>query len=527
MGWKMRRERASDAWRYVKDIRKYKNRIDRITIENVSGMAGPITVEFNSGMTVVCGKNGAGKTTLLKAIYFSLQNNPVMHGKHKKAIINADIYINNEILSVDKSHALDDPIVKYIEPSIECSKINTYLSTTDNYDEMLEGVEANVILAKNEHVKNISQIVGKNYSSISVYEIDGVMDDKTIPYIKVCCEGGVEYDNLSMGMGEFVCIYLYWYLNFIGKNKILLIEEFENFISAYSQVRLMDYMAHISSAHGIWTVMSSHSEHVVNKISLDSIRILYLKGNDSKIVVPKYASVYMQALGVSCEKRGAFLVEDKAAQITLRAIINKFDPELLRDKQIVGLRCDSNIEKIVKHYEPHTVDAQSYSLIAVFDADQREKLKDLSGRFVGVSCLPANNKVAPEVELWAALERYGDEISTRLGIADSEDLSLAISSNESDDHHDRLYSVASYFSIPFESLVSNIVNVWCDKNIILMLNFILSLKFARIPTSCEEISDYISSISSSTFFDVFGYECNGDGLYRLVYNGVNVSLEPA
>ena len=173
------------------------------------------------------------------------------------------------------------------------------------------------------------------------------------------------------------------------------------------------------------------------------------------------------------------------------------------------------------------VDAQSYSLIAVFDADQREKLKDLSGRFVGVSCLPANNKVAPEVELWAALERYGDEISTRLGIADSEDLSLAISSNESDDHHDRLYSVASYFSIPFESLVSNIVNVWCDKNIILMLNFILSLKFARIPTSCEEISDYISSISSSTFFDVFGYECNGDGLYRLVYNGVNVSLEPA
>lgn len=448
-----------------------------------------------------------------------------MNGKHENAIINADIYINDVRLSFEQHHVLDEPVVRYIEPSIECSKINTFLSTTENYEEMLEGVEPNVILAKDVHVKNISQIVGKNYKSISIYEIDGMLGDKTIPYIRVCCEGGVEYDNISMGMGEFVCIYLYWYLNFIGKNKILLIEEFENFISAYSQVRLMDYMALISSTHGIWTVMSSHSEHVVNKIPLDSIRVLYLKNNDSKVVVPKYASAYLQALGVSCEKKGAFLVEDKAAQIMLKTIINKIDPELLRDKQIVGLRCDSNIEKIIKHYEPHALDAQSYSLVAVFDADQRDKVQNLSGKFVGVSCLPANEKVAPEVELWTALESYSDEICHRLGIANSENLFLAISSYESDDHHDRLYSVSSDLSISFETLVSSIVHVWCERNPIPILKFILSLKFSRVAVSLEDISSYIGSISTVTLSDVFGIELeDSDCSYKLLYDGVNLSL---
>lgn len=523
----MRKDKAADAWRYVKDVNKYRTRIESIEINNVAGMVGPLTINFNSGMTVICGKNGSGKTTLLRTIHYAFQNNPVLNGRHEKASFNAKIYVNNKEIEQGDDSIFDDSIVRYIEPSIDCSKINNFLQSITNYEELLEGIEPNVILNKETHVKNISQIVGKNYTSIYVYEVDGVLEDKTFPFVKVCCEGGVEYDNLSMGMGEFVCIYLYWFLNFIGKNKILLIEEFENFISAYSQVRLMDYMAHISSSNGIWTVMSSHSEHVVNKIPLDSIRILYLKNNDSKIVVPKHASNYLQALGVSCEKTGAFLVEDKVAQIALKTIINKTDPELIRDKQIVGLRCDSNIEKVIKHYEPHSVDAQSYKLVAVFDADQRDKITALNGKFIGVSCLPAINKVAPEIELWSLLDSHSSEISSRLGLANDEALAFSISSCESDDHHDRLYTVSEYISTPFESFVSAIVCLWCELNELLTLKFILSLKFANEKIRKADILSYVKDISSLSVDDIFGESMSGDDndLYHLKFDGLKMWLE--
>lgn len=522
----MRVSKASDAWRNIKNLSRYKNRVSRLTLRNVSGITTPLEIDFVSGMTVICGKNGAGKTTLLKSIVYAMNSGHLLKGKHKHAQISAEIFINNSVITEEQKISLGDSLIKYIEPSIECSRINSFLSSTTNYEEMLEGVEPNPIFGNKKNLDNISQIVGKNYKKISIYEIEGAIDGISFPYVVVSCDGEIEYDNLSMGMGEFVCIYLYWYLNFIGKNKILLIEEFENFISAYSQVRLMDYLALVSSESGIWTILSSHSEHVINKLSLDNIRILYTRNHESKIVVPKHAGNYLQALGVTSEKKGAYLVEDKVANIVLKALINKYDPELLRDRQIVGLRCDSNLEKIIKHYEPHDSAAQSYSLIAVFDADQRDKIANLKGKFVGVTCLPAREKVAPEVELWTALSDYSELISMRLGISDNEDLLMAISTYESDDHHDRLYSVSSTLSVGFELLVSNIMNVWCENNYISALRFILSLKFSGSLIRVEDFLLYIKSITETPASDVLSEytELHKDTLCYIGFDGVNLKV---
>lgn len=175
------------------------------------------------------------------------------------------------------------------------------------------------------------------------------------PYFEVTLPNGSSYTNSDMGMGELACLYVTWFIyHYIEPQSLLFVEEPENFISAYSQLRLMDLIAERSFSQKLWVILSTHSEHILSKVGIENIRILsqYCLESRSAISNPKHVRKYLSALGLSSNILGIYIVEDELARFFLEYILDKSDPDMLTDFPIIQMRCDSNIEKIVKHFEP-------------------------------------------------------------------------------------------------------------------------------------------------------------------------------
>ncbi|WDE13490.1 ATP-dependent nuclease [Thalassomonas haliotis] len=498
----MRDRKVQDAWRGINKLENYPLRLKRVTINNSLKLCTDFQLELNAGITAVCGKNGVGKSTILRDIF-----NTIVQDDSELVI---DIYAEKLQKKSQIVEAVNKPELKnkinYIEPSIECAKILEYLKTTTNIDELLDGVDPNGIFKNEKNRNDISQIIGKHYKNIELYEIEGALgSDHTFPFIQVELNDGTRYSCLDMGMGEFLCIYICWYFNWIEQGSIVLIEEIENFISAYSQITLINYLALQSQKRGLWTLLTSHSEHILSCIGTNNIRIVYKNvKQESQIVTPKHASKYLESLGIKFNKKGAILVEDGFASFFCSYLINKFSHELLKELDVIFLSDgESNVEKIAKHFKPKK--PASYELVAVFDADMSAKVLGANQGAVRVAALPSKSKHNPETELWHVASSQVTEIASKLDIDDESRVLEAINNFGSLDYHDRFTKIAENLHKSWETYLNAIASVWLNvrENYLLAIQFILSLKYRGQIVDKGMIGDFYKSKTGDNLDDLY------------------------
>ena len=124
----------------------------------------------------------------------------------------------------------------------------------------------------------------------------------------------------------------------------------------------------------IWTITTTHSPTVIKNIPRDHIAISARAG--SRLHVPQCSKLDIAILlGGGVAYRGAILVEDETAQQFLEAIIDKPDPELLRQFEVVVAGSESNITAILKTM-PQT--RNWLSLFGAYDGDMRLTLGPLN-----------------------------------------------------------------------------------------------------------------------------------------------------
>tara|TARA_R110001606_G_scaffold348622_1_gene498203 strand:+ start:22845 stop:24392 length:1548 start_codon:yes stop_codon:yes gene_type:complete len=511
----MRRAKLSDGWRRVLENNRYPLRIDSIILKNILGFENGFSLKFSSGLSAICGKNGVGKSTLLNLMYQKLKFNTI---DHYKFCTGADVglTVHNE-----KSTNLSDKVF-YLDPSAECTRIIDYIKNTANFDELLEGVEPSHILNKDEVRLILSKVVGKRYKSIKHYELDSVLeDDSTLPYFEVELFDGTQYPSSQMGLGEHLCIYLFWFANWIEKESILFIEEIENYLSAYSQEGLIDYLAYNLSDRKVWTILTSHSEHILNKVGLEDISIIYSRESISKNVKLNKSREYFRALGLGEKILGAYLVEDYCAHLFLKKLILTLCPAILDSREIVSLRCDSNLEKMIKHFEPDK--KIDYDFFTVFDADQSEKIHKLNKYNIPVAALPSKLSLNPEEEIWQHMNLNLKALSEELS-CDFSRLDEFFEDNQTSDHHDRFYNIASSLKISYEALISACISVWLkdEENYNLSKFLILSLLLRN---------DFKSEVEVNMIFRGIGTVDNdlinefGSSRVRFLFNGMKYIFE--
>lgn len=509
----MRAAAVGDVWRDISKVDKYPCRLLSFKIMGVSGFRSEVNLEFNSAITAICGKNGVGKTTLMRFLFSAFRDGEVrnVHSKFEEASFEAEVINSGRICSPEEASS-GGFSAYYLEPSRECTRIVECLKGTDNVGELLEGVEDNQSLNNHKIKSLIESLVGKSYSSIVFYEIEGSMPHEleySFPYFNIVLPNGSSYTNIDMGMGELSCLYIVWFvLKFVEPQSFLFIEEPENFISAYSQSRLMDLIAAQSFGKKLWVVLSTHSEHVLSKVGIGNIKVLsqYCIDNRSAISNPKHIRKYLSALGVSSSVLGIYMVEDELARMFLEYILNKVDSDMLKDYPVIQMRCDSNIEKIVRHFEP--TPRPAFEIIAVLDADQSASVRPLSGRHIYITALPSAHKLAPEIELWSVLDASAEEIAGFLDV-EAERLRDAIEEYRHGDHHDRYSGMAGVCQKSKQELVNAILRKWyeSEENRVLVHKFYLATKYRGRSFQVELMDDAGGwFIVNGPFFEELGGE---------------------
>ncbi|UTE76760.1 ATP-dependent endonuclease [Rossellomorea sp. KS-H15a] len=457
----MRSAKVNDHWRRTY-ARTFPNKLSSIKYENIPSMGSGV-INFNGGITAICGINGAGKTTLLSAILGILnpdyiKNSNVHLLKIRESTITGQLILNNQptsrSLTINDSQItitpdLDQMNSVWIDISSYSNEMIDLFQDMDNLGELLAQHEPRS--SSHEEIELISYITGKTYNSILTYEVE-VESDKLVPYFTVNCDG-ISYGSELMGAGEISVFFILWQLHRLSKNSILIVEEPETFLSPHAQEAILNVFAKYSEEKGIWVILSTHSPNILSKIPPQHVKLISRLRNDVKIIVPQDQS-YLTSLGIPLSKIGILFVEDRAAREFSKVWISRYGPQLISQLEIKDIDSESKIKEILNGFP--ALD-RWLKIIGVFDADQSECINETYNW--PYTFLPGEK--SPEEELRESAYSNPEFLSSLL-YRTPEVVHMILSEIDGLNHHDWLVEFHKKLGLTYEQLVFVLFETWHD-----------------------------------------------------------------
>ena len=369
----MRDARAQDNWNTA-----YKRRYTDFLLElDFKGLNNIPTLVFPQGLLALCGLNGVGKSTIISAIKDVIGLPLSEQDIHK---ISAQTMVGKAVMSGKEITCSNENGERLIDKGWDIDKL-IYLDSTDsvsiqrliisqtNLEELLEQFEEYKLPLSD--IEEINCIIGKRYTSCAIRELDGINGgDSLFPYFSVEVDGE-KYDTKSMGYGEHFLLYLFWRINRVDKDTLLIIEEPETFISISSQIHFANYLGAQMAKKGVKVILTTHSPYILANIRNDNIRIVSRMGNIVSILTPDESLPAESILGLDNSNTGTFFVEDKVAADFLSTVLEDRCPQLLRTFTIDSVGGEAEITNRLGF--PYS-DKIKYKFVGVYDGDMRSSL---------------------------------------------------------------------------------------------------------------------------------------------------------
>lgn len=459
---------VGDYWRRIYK-RKYQIKVSDMEYINLRGL-GSGKIEFNGGITAICGANGVGKTTLLNALVelvktdetLSSNNSVLKLGQVTLAgTLNISQGKGDEIqqtLMYEDGQVLKDDDIDYemvwLDLSAQGPLMVARFSEMTNLAELLDSIEP--IVFNRDELEELSYIVGKEYDSCSIFELE--LDDKEIPYFIVETQG-IKYGTELMGLGEISILYILWNMKRISNKSIMIIDEPETYLAHRSQIGILDVMARYSSEKSIWMIVSTHSFGILNRIPPNHIKLLTRVGDNVRVTTHNNEYMYLNALGMPKQKTGVIFVEDRVAREFIRLWIGRFAPHLLQEYLIKDVGSVSEIRRTLQF--PHL--QEWMNIIGVFDGDQRNRIteKDISEFNWPCAFLPSSE---PPEKILKAAARNNIEGLARILQIDINELHIILGSLEGKDHHDWIIDLHKELGLSFDALMKSLFELYVLDN---------------------------------------------------------------
>jgi energy-coupling factor transporter ATP-binding protein EcfA2 len=402
----LRAAKFEDHWRHV-FARQFPTRFTRIELKNLYCLSDG-SIDFKGGVAAVVGSNGVGKSTLTAAITELLSADPalvepVYRSRLRGSAIDGIAFSAGTELRlgvrddqtagrVRVGHTFDREC-QWLDPSILAARCLDAIFADANFDDLLEPLTP--LILEEDELKIASYLVGKNYTSIQVFEISDYAGFERIPYFRVSA-GGITYGSEGMGRGELSLLSAHWTLNDLSKNSILILEEPETHVSPRSQDALMNIVAKYCDEMGIWVIVTTHSPTIIRRIRRENI-VFLARDQGAAVVVTEATKLDIAfLLGGGVAYKCALVVEDEAARTFLLTLLQVFDPDLYRQCEVACAGSKSEITAVMTSM-PRTRDW--LTLIGVYDGDLRAEIA--GAKFNWPHCfLPGN--VSPD-ELFIAM----------------------------------------------------------------------------------------------------------------------------
>ncbi|MET9019249.1 AAA family ATPase [Actinopolymorpha sp. NPDC004070] len=353
-----------------------------------------LNLEFTPGLHVISGGNGAGKSTTLGALsrclgvstnrerdQFSLPSVPAWLAKLEVSGTHNDTQWSAAMDFVAPELVGDCPAPTfYVNPSSETEQILLQFKEDDSPGDLTEGVDPAPF--SEDACQLVSYLLRRNYSSIETYEVTAYSEeDDPVPFFVVSSMGRT-YDLMGMGRGELSAIYLVWRLNQIPAGSVVLLEEPESHLAVFSQDALVDTLVKIVIDQNLAVVASSHSPGFFERLPNGSVTML------SALPQPAISSGLSTAavarhLGIPSRGETICLItEDRLAAEMLRAVLARFDEELLSHTMIWYANSGmSGVRRIAD--ELKAVQGARHQVVGILDGDQRSVAGDKFGYLIG------------------------------------------------------------------------------------------------------------------------------------------------
>lgn len=351
-------------------------------------------MEFESAISVVSGRNGAGKTTILKSISRALGTTSDEDGPEERAALSlARCTVMGSVADQDWRVEIDYASgassgecrisAYYLDPAKSALQSLTVMEGDPNFRDLIEGVDSYKF--SDDMRDAAAYVIGREYESVAVYEIEEMASGHVpLPFFEVVA-GGLTYDSMGMGRGELNVIYLLWFLSYIDRGSVVLIEEPEAHLAQYSQGNLVNALAVIRKDRNLQLIVSSHYPGFFEALPAGSLySVKKLPHFRLEPIVDVYE--YARRLGAVQRVSTAVLVEDVVASAFLRELVQVFDPGLMHKLAIVPVGLgESGIFKFIDSIQ----DDKRYNLhfMGVLDGDCRGKHSYVKA---GLLFLPGN-----------------------------------------------------------------------------------------------------------------------------------------
>ncbi|XKK20021.1 AAA family ATPase [Bacillus sp. CB102A.1] len=467
----MRTAATGDHWRAVYK-QSYSTTLNKLEFKYIIGLENN-SLEFNGGITAICGANGVGKTTILAALYGLLNPDEVQNSKfhlgrlqgsqisgdinHRGQNIERKLQVDGELLNVQED-AIEFPCV-WIDSSIHSPQQQEFYTNMSEIQRTLDTIEP--LESEREELKLLSSIVGKTYLSTLSYDMEEL--GYQVPYFKVSLSDDISYGSEAMGLGELSVHYIMWQLKRLERNSILLLEEPETYLSVKAQIQLLNVLAKYSEEKRMWIILTTHSPSILSRIPPKHVRFVSKTREKVKITTPTSQMQYLPSLGIQPKTVGILLVEDRAAREFVRVWINRFAPHLIHEYLVVDVPGGvSKIETLIETFPELT----RFKILALLDGDQRNIFNSFPGK-------RAKKKLFNWPYMFLPGEGPPEEMFKQIAydfipqLAESlkkseEEVHIAFSIVEGDDHHDWFENLHRQLGIGYEQLMKELFNLWID-----------------------------------------------------------------
>lgn len=342
------------------------------------------TIEFLGGLTAIVGGNGVGKSTLVAAIAellaadASLVENSYgarLRGSSNDGIafsLEKELRLSRRDGGTDRLGSGDafEGECRWLDPSALAGRLLFQLNQDTNFGDLLDSLTPVELAA--EEINVASYLVGKNYTSIRIFEITDYAEFDRFPYFQVS-SAGTTYGCQGMGKGELSLLLAYWTLTDLPKNSILILEEPETHVSPKSQDALMNIVAKCCDERGVWVVVTTHSPTVIRRINPANIVFLARDDGPTKQIVSASKLDMTMLLGGGVAYKCVILVEDEVAKSFVLTLLEILDTDLYRQCEVANAGSKENILSILTAM-PRT--RSWLTIVGAFDGDQRSALAE-------------------------------------------------------------------------------------------------------------------------------------------------------
>ena len=456
---RMRRARANDYWRHVRDPTRHRPwKTTSLTFNKVLGL-GAATIPLHHALTIVCGANGAGKSTLLSVaeLVTDYENCSARSRiRHDNCEISAELEHTSGQNTSSKTFALvngehqpsDTPInVHRLDPGAEWFRIKDIVRADPNWVEYLQQFEPRIL--EQPELEMLSFLTRKDYSACEVFEIEDYADENIFPYARVTANGE-SYGFEEMGAGEGSLLLMWWSFDRFDAPGLILLEEPETHITGHSQRALMDYLAKQCDKN-MTCIATTHSTEIISYVPHECLRLLARQaGQVSVIESPTYAMLNT-TLGVGEQVKLIVVVEDRCAREMIKELLRLLRSDICNVAAVSDVGSNDVVIRNARDFP--VIDCPR--LLCVLDGNERDT--DLPQQLRHpVEFLPGD--LAPEKFLRDGCNGNQQELAQALAIS-TDEVVIALAAAEGVNHHEWLFDLSNAFNVTYERMVSALVRV--------------------------------------------------------------------